>query len=971
MNAFNDEAINPVTSFNNGGGVIDEEDVDYIESIQTVSGKNEMRICIAFMPHFAVFCAGISIKIACNNSIPANYICEEDLVKTMSPYEIFFSIESISFNRSFTERNTSTVQEPAATCVYPWLAGDTACITLMQVAKPSDMTTSWMDLQCASINGSVYHNTLRMEQYDYKIAFIDTRATFTALLEHIDSPHKTISMMEAGSRRCIVFILNGHFLGIDNCSSPTFPLPEVFHVACIRQAHPQLADVNNISIDIFHCKDGNLIPSAFQCDGTAQCLSGDDEALCDEDKTSPTDCSPLSLSSHRHQLCSSWCPALFVPCSNGKCIPLDAVCNGHVDCADSWDEHICAKFPGEVSFKSHMHEKPHSVVKTSKHMMRCYDGSYFSVDDFCIFDITKSGTIKGCQDSSHLVNCQHVGCPHAYKCKSYFCIPLRRVCDGVIDCLHGDDEIACDDIVCIGLFQRRESNVCIPPWELCDGQVHCLPYQEDEIYCDACPSGLLCHGLAAECKSDAVTHELPAFLKAFVFTHSTHVHYIISLNMEAPTLLYLDVPGSQIGSNGMKIILQKMPQLVFMNVANNAIEKIKVSKTKSCLQLKVLNLSFNNITALLSYGMRSFINLLVLILYNNRISVIQSNSLVGLESLKAMDLRENDIMQILDIPRQSPLLYHVESDLFNLCCLLSSVEICTPASSAFSTCKNLLHVKFHRVLIYGQAVLTLLMNSLVLALQKCVQKKERNQIIQLTVGNLLMSCYLMLIAVVDTFYRNHFRLIAVSWNKSFLCKMAASLNLVGAEVSLSLLIYISIFRAYSIQSLYKSFSARTTWTVCMLIWVGWLSYAMALSTFMSIYNITIDSDICIYLFFQSLSNSITIKIHSILFVTGNLLLVILLFVFSASIAWRVFHGSELLPNSKLAHKRKRSLTVRLCAIVLFCVVCWLPLLLCQLFSLLGISLPTAVPVWMAILFIPINASFCPLMFALIPIISKK
>jgi hypothetical protein len=117
-----------------------------------------------------------------------------------------------------------------------------------------------------------------------------------------------------------------------------------------------------------------------------------------------------------------------------------------------------------------------------------------------------------------------------------------------------------------------------------------------------------------------------------------------------------------------------------------------------------------------------------------------------------------------------------------------------------------------------------------------------------------------------------------------------------------------------------------------------------------------------------LSSTIS-KIHGTFFVVVNLILVGQLFVFYGFIAWKVMSVRKSV-HAQNVNRRKQQYTLsgRLSVILLFTVLCWLPLLLCQLLSLLGVYLPEEVAVWMAILILPINASFSPVMFAIIPIV---
>ena len=77
----------------------------------------------------------------------------------------------------------------------------------------------------------------------------------------------------------------------------------------------------------FQCRSG-CVPASLRCDGVVDCASGDDEADCGGEKTTPA--SPCSE------------PDKFV-CrgGGGLCIEAAYVCDGEADCADASDEADC------------------------------------------------------------------------------------------------------------------------------------------------------------------------------------------------------------------------------------------------------------------------------------------------------------------------------------------------------------------------------------------------------------------------------------------------------------------------------------------------------------------------------------------------------------------------------------------------------------------------------------------------------
>ena len=105
----------------------------------------------------------------------------------------------------------------------------------------------------------------------------------------------------------------------------------------------------------------------------------------------------------------------------------------------------------------------------------------------CMYDL-HNGKLAYCEDGTHLGRgklCQDVVCNQAYKCLLSYCIPTRRVCDDIIDCPNGDDELFCSHMVCPGHMRCTGTKYCVPPWEMCDGIPHC-PLHDDEKFCQNC-----------------------------------------------------------------------------------------------------------------------------------------------------------------------------------------------------------------------------------------------------------------------------------------------------------------------------------------------------------------------------------------------------------------------------------------------------------------------------------------------------
>ena len=739
-------------------------------------------------------------------------------------------------------------------------------------------------------------------------------------------------------------------------------------VACRRDFNPLIPAYHQIQT--FRCASGNLLAASFQCDGVKQCQDGEDEQNCDEalktkKEKGKVSCTPFELGYHRSRYCTKLCPDLYVVCDDGRCIAQDALCNGYRDCEDGWDEDICSS--GQVNTLS-LPSKTSWPSITNKQEGKCENGDAYNVEYRCIYDTDESGTALFCRDGSHVKHCIGAGCPRAFKCNLMsYCVPVRKVCDKRIDCPNGEDELYCEQIICHGLLQCRQSRVCVPPWEVCDGTVHCLDFLEDEIYCTPCPDGARCHGNAAIFDDSNSTMNL---------TSDKHLYNLKSLTCRNPycadlvlqsskpegyNLIYIDVSGSKMSAKAFNSLLVRLPNVSLINAAHNLISSM--SPLKQVHTHKILNLAHNLLTSLTRFIFSKFEHLVTLVLHHNVITSIERMSFDGLKALKVIDISHNalKLLYVLDMPKYSTLLEHMESDHMSLCCVMGDISHCVPTSERFSSCQNLLSKKLHRAIITLQALVTVSANCAVLALHRHLNQQEKIQMLQLTVANLLMAVYLAVMTTVDIFYRNHFSDVALTFAHANLCKITSALNFIASEVSLSMLVLVSFSRAYVIHRVWQKIPVRLIWTTCLAIWSFWVAYAALLLVALNYRAVPIESNICILVYFIETLTSNVPFIHSVIFVAVNVSQMVFIVCTYAIIAWNVFKSA--MPVSSQKRRNQRHFAVKLSILMLFNLGCWIPMIISVLLGLLGYAVADELAIWMAIIVIPINARAAWLLWA--------
>ncbi len=727
----------------------------------------------------------------------------------------------------------------------------------------------------------------------------------------------------------------------------------------------------------FICSDKTLIPAAAQCDGYNNCPHAEDEQNCDYVCTlQSSDCFINCLQSH----CA--CQEFYYQCMNGGCIPFHKFCDDQINCKHGDDEYNCIEEIVKHSTNdstSLQYVNPGTVntgyCSGGVEFIPCKsDGKCVHVRALCHYD-SLNDVLSYCTDGSHLHHyCADVVCNQGFKCYQSYCIPTRKLCDGVMDCPSGDDEDKCVNMTCPGHLRCYNTSYCVPPWEICDGIEHC-PGRDDEYFCQQCPQECTCRGNMISCSNVQPKSHITILLNSpavLILHNSTSVFYnIVKLYSDKLTAVYqLVIRGGSKSSIWKNDIgsFEKFLRLRFLEIINLDVNRLP-SYFLQCTFLLKLNLSSNMINIINQNAFYYLDNLKVLVLSLNRIDRLEWHFSKDLKSLEYLDLSDNPLFDIFPaVFIHNHNLLTLRSDWYIVCCVAIQVDDCQPQEQFVSSCSQLFSSTIQKVLIIGQGIVSILANGLVLACRMHTREADNVPVISLAIADSFMGLYLVSLACIDFVYNDRFYLLISQWTKSALCWAVGGVNFVSSEASLFVIVILSLGRILTLRKIGGlKFVKKQLLFSCLSAWVCTVIVALTYVAYLHLNKLQLRNNMCLIL---ALSQKTTITLFEYIYQIGTITLdvacLMLLCICSASILI-ISSSSNRKCQQMSANSPTNRIIVKLAKkiiILIFCnALCWIPILTVAALLLLNVNVNENIINWIAILIIPISSTTNPFLYS--------
>ncbi|KAG8197251.1 hypothetical protein JTE90_007503 [Oedothorax gibbosus] len=553
-------------------------------------------------------------------------------------------------------------------------------------------------------------------------------------------------------------------------------------------------------------------------------------------------------------------------------------------------------------------------------------------------------------------------CPGQYKCYNRSsCLPLDKLCDGIRNCPHGDDELLCDlvcpeNCMCVGLFVScMRQNASMLPFNL-PHDVRKLDFSFNRL--DLAKTDFSSFWTLGELilQYNYLTILPP---KRFI-----HLRNLYKLDLSHNRLTFISSAAFEGLTNVRLLVLENNP----------SISEIEPEAFNGLANLPTLNLTGINLSVLRKSTFNGMSSLRTLNLQNNNIAKVESGAFVGLHSVTVLDMKGNDIVDFTSyIFTGLKSLEYLYSDSYTFCCMAQPqvpLYNCLPPPDEISSCEDLMSSPVQRSFLWVLGSIALLGNLFVIVWRLKTKDSSRissTLILSLGCADFLMGVYLIIIASVDMHYRSIYIENSDKWKRSTLCKICGLLSTVSSEVSVLTLAFITIDRLICLcfPLSQKRFSLQFTYKLIVISWIIALIMA-AIPLVVEPYfqgRFYARSGVCLALHITNHRPAGWEYSVAIFFCMNFLAFIVIV---SAYLYMYITIKKSYQNMSRLMSRQSRENKIgrQMALIVLTNSMCWFPIIVLGLLAMSGVNIAGEAYSWTAILVLPLNSATNPLIYTI-------
>ncbi|XP_072127058.1 relaxin receptor 1 isoform X2 [Mobula birostris] len=436
-------------------------------------------------------------------------------------------------------------------------------------------------------------------------------------------------------------------------------------------------------------------------------------------------------------------------------------------------------------------------------------------------------------------------------------------------------------------------------------------------------------------------------LRSLVFLHMSNnsLDHIPKVCAVLPSLNWLDLEGNHIVSID-KATLQTCLKITVFDLSSNLIKELPRSAFRGLKQLKQMNLSNNPINHFHVDQFDDLISLTSLVLDGINILNIQTRMFVNLKELSYIYFKK-----------------------FEYCKYSPHVRSCKPNTDGISSFENLLAGTVLRIFVWFVAFIICLGNLFVICMRSFI--KTENRVHALSIKSLccadcLMGVYLFLVGAFDLKYRGEYNRHAQKWMESTNCQIIGALALLSTEISVMLLTYMTLEKYICIVFPFNNYrpGKRQTLSMLILIWItGFILAVIPLWNTSFFGNYYGKNGVCFPLYPDQFESLGARGYSSGIFLGLNLLAFIII-VFSYTSMFYSIHKTGAQSAERSLFSREVTIAKRFFFIVFTNFLCWIPIFILKLLSLLEVEIAGNVTSWVVIFILPINSALNPILYTI-------